>query len=341
VKKVKTTEAVGHVLCHDITQIIKGVKDGVLFSKGHIVKAEDIDLLLSVGKDHLYIYEKAENMLHENEAAQILYAAADGPGIGASAIHEGKIQMIAQTDGLLKIDVDRLFAINSLGQMLIATRHNNTLVKKGQVLAGTRIIPLVIEKEKMDRVSAIYNQRPIMEIKPLHHFTVGVVTTGNEVYFGRIKDTFTAVIAEKLAAFNLTIAQHVIVPDDVAEIAGAINQMRATGVDFVMCTGGMSVDPDDVTPTAIKESGAEILTYGTPVLPGAMMLIAYFADGTPVIGLPGCVMYAERTVFDLLLPRLLANDPISLREIAQLGHGGLCLKCPVCTFPHCEFGKGS
>lgn len=340
-KKIKTVDAVGHMLCHDITQIIKDVKAGVLFKKGHVVKDEDIEKLLSVGKDHLYIYETNDQMLHENEAAEILYQVCAGSGMKKTPVHEGKIEVITDLHGLLKVDVHRLKQINELGDLIIATRHNNTVVKQGEKLAGTRIIPLTISKEKMAEVVKIATDKPLLEVKAFHAFKVGVIITGNEVYHQRIKDTFTPVIKQKLAVYGLEITSHQIVPDDVEAIKVALSKCRSLGMELILCTGGMSVDPDDVTPTAIKKSGAEILTYGVPVLPGSMLLIGYFETGIPVMGLPGCVMYAGVTSFDLMLPRILAKDTISKDELAHLGHGGLCLKCPTCTFPHCEFGKGS
>ncbi len=340
-KKIKTQDAIGHVLCHDITQIVKGVSCGRKFKKGHVVKAEDIDVLLSLGKDHLFVFEADENMVHENDAAQQLYDICKNEHMKPTEVKEGKIEIIATKRGLLKVDVDRLEDVNALGEMIIATRHNNTVVNPNDKLAGTRIIPLLIEKEKLAPLETIHNNKPLLEIKPFHHFKVGVITTGNEVYHGRIKDTFTPVIAKKLADYNLEINRHHVVSDDVDQIKAAIADCRDNGIEFIICTGGMSVDPDDLTPSAIKQSGANILTYGAPVLPGAMLLIGYFEDNMPIVGLPGCVMYADATSLDLMLPRILAKDEITKREIAKLGHGGLCLKCPVCTFPHCEFGKGS
>jgi len=335
-KTIKTTEAVGHIICHDITQIILGERSGVLFKKGHIVKEEDIALLLSVGKEHLFVYEQSDDEIHENEAAQILYEACASEYMKPSEVHEGKIEIIATHRGLLKVDVDKLAKVNSLGEMIIATRHNNTVVNPGDKLAGTRIIPLVIKSEKLDPVR---NTRGILQIKPFHHFKTAVITTGSEVAKGRIKDTFTPVIEQKLAAYGLTVDNHKIITDDLDQIKEAILEAKEQGAELIICTGGMSVDPDDRTPGAIKATGANILTYGTPVLPGAMLLVAYL-DDIPVLGLPGCVMYAKATAFDLIFPRILAKDTITKQEIASLGHGGLCLKCLVCTYPHCEFGKG-
>lgn len=342
-KCVKTQDAVGHVLCHDITQIIKDVKKGTAFRKGHIVTEEDIPVLLSLGKDNLYIWEKTEGVLHENEAAEYLRDICMNENMIQSEVKEGKIELIAEIDGLLKIDVDKLRAVNSLGEMMIATRHTNTTVKKGDKLVGTRIIPLLIEQEKMEKAKEVAGDRPILSLIPFKKKKVGIVTTGNEVFYGRIKDTFGPVVAEKVKEFGADVIGQTIVNDDMEKITKAVEEFIEQGADMVLCTGGMSVDPDDKTPGAIKNTGARIVSYGAPVLPGAMMLLAYYEkDGRelPIVGLPGCVMYAKRTVFDLVLPRLMADDMVTSDDLAGLGLGGLCLSCDVCTFPNCGFGKG-
>ena len=341
-KEIRTEDAVGSVLCHDITQIIKDQKKGVLFSKGHVIKEEDIPLLLSVGKEHLFVWEKKEGILHENEAAQILYDICAGESMHGSDISEGKIELIADEDGVLKIRRDALLAVNSLGEMMIASRHGDFPVKKGDKLAGTRIIPLVIEKEKMDRAVEAAGNEPIFSILPYHEKKVGIVTTGSEVQKGLIQDTFTPVLRDKLYEYPTEVVGQTTPGDDKEQITADILKFIENGADMVICTGGMSVDPDDRTPGAIKDTGARIVTYGSPVLPGAMLLVSYYEkDGKsiPILGLPGCVMYAKRTVFDLVLPRVMADDEIMAEEIAALGEGGLCLNCKVCTFPNCGFGK--
>ena len=338
-KLMKTQDAVGQVLCHDITQIIKGVTKGPVFKKGHIITAEDVPVLLSVGKDNIYIWENNEKMLHENEAAAILRDICLGQNMHGSEPSEGKIELSADCDGLLTVDTEHLNRVNALGELMIATRHGGFAVKKGAKLAGTRIIPLVIEKEKMARAREVAGDKPLLQVLPFKKKKFGVVTTGNEVFYKRIKDTFTPVIEAKLAEFGATPEQHVILNDDPAKITAAVKGMLASGLDLVFCTGGMSVDPDDQTPLAIKNTGARIVSYGAPVLPGAMFLLAYSEDGKPVVGLPGCVMYAKRTIFDLVLPSLMADVPVTAQQLAALGEGGLCLNCQVCTFPNCGFGK--
>lgn len=342
-KEIKTKDAVGHVLCHDITQIVKDKVKGVAFKKGHVVKEEDIATLLSLGKDHLYVWEKKEGMLHENEAAIILKDICKNEYMEESDVKEGKIELSASMDGLFKINIDKLREINALGEMMIATRHQNFPVKKGDKLAGTRIIPLIIEEEKMKKAKELCSDGPILSIKPFVHKKVGIVTTGNEVFYGRIKDTFGPVIIEKVEEFDVEVLGQAIVNDDPKNITNAILEFIEKGADMVLCTGGMSVDPDDKTPKAIKDTGADIVSYGAPVLPGAMMLVSYYKNNDkliPIIGLPGCVMYAKRTIFDLILPRIMADEKITKDDLSKLGLGGLCLNCDVCNYPNCGFGKG-
>ena len=341
-KLIRTEDAVGSVLCHDLTQIIKGVTKDAVFRKGHIVQPEDIPVLLSIGKEHLYVWEADESMLHENDAARILVDLCKSEGMSESAVKEGKIELAAAVDGLFKVDSKRLQLVNSFGQMMIATRHGNTPVHKGDKLCGTRIIPLVIEKEKMQRVQELCGAEPLLKLLPYKIKRAAVLATGSEVFHGRIKDTFTPVIEAKLAEFGVDVIHKEILDDAPEQITAAIKSaIEEKGAELVLCTGGMSVDPDDQTPLAIKNTGARIVSYGAPVLPGAMFLLAYYGEAkVPVLGLPGCVMYAKRTIFDLALPRVLARDLITAEELAALGEGGLCLNCDVCTYPACGFGKG-
>ena len=338
-KLVKTEDAVGMTLCHDITQIIRGVTKDVVFRKGHIIQPEDIPVLLSVGKDNIYVWENDGSPYHEDEAAEILRDMCMNDGMSASKPKEGKIEISAARGGLFLVDRERLRAVNSFGRMMMATRPGGVAVKAGDKLCGTRIIPLVIEKDYMAKAKVVAGDASLLRLAEIKPKRYGVVTTGNEVYHGRIEDTFTPVIVEKMAEFGCTMAAHEVSDDNHERITGIINNMLASGVDMVLCTGGMSVDPDDRTPLAIKNTGANIVSYGAPVLPGAMFLLSYMADGRPVCGLPGCVMYAKRTIFDIVLPYLLADEPVTADMLAGLGNGGLCLNCEVCHFPNCGFGR--
>ena len=279
-------------------------------------------------------------MVHENDAAAILRDLCMGEHMKASQPKEGKIELTAACDGLFLADLPRLRAINGMGRMMIATRPSGFMVKAGDKLCGTRIIPLTIEKEAMEQARALAGDTPILRLLPIPARRVGIVTTGSEVFKGRIQDQFTPVLVQKLAEYGSTMAAHVTLDDNAQEITAAIQKMLSDGLDMVLCTGGMSVDPDDRTPLAIRNTGARVVSYGAPVLPGAMFLLSYMQDGRPVCGLPGCVMYAKRTVFDLVLPYLLASEPVTAGQLAGLGNGGLCLNCPECHFPNCGFGKG-
>lgn len=339
-KRIDTRDAVGHVLCHDLTQIIRGVTKDARFRKGHVVTEQDIPVLLSMGKEHLYVWEKTEGMLHEDEAAEHLRILCQGAHMHPTPVKEGKIELVADCDGLFEVDVPRLNALNGEDDIMIATRHTNTAVQKGDKLAGTRIIPLVIEEEKLRAVEERAGDAPLLSLTPWKLKTCGLITTGSEVSNGLIQDTFTPVIVSKLSAYGIQVTEHALPGDDRAAITATALEYKAKGVDLILCTGGMSVDPDDKTPGAIKDTGAHIVSYGAPVLPGAMFLLGYFEDETPILGLPGCVMYAKATVFDLVLPRVAAGVPISRSDLKALGHGGLCLGCPECHYPICPFGKG-
>ena len=336
---IKTVDAVGQVLCHDMTQIIPGEYKDARFRKGHIVTAEDIPVLLSMGKENLYIFELDEGKLHENDAAERMCALCLGEGMRRGEVKEGKIEIFAGRDGLFRMDREKLNAVNTIDELMIATRHGDTAVRAGDKLAGTRVIPLVIDEAKLTEAERIVGGRPILELLPYRLRRAGVITTGSEVYYGRIEDKFTPVLERKLAEFGIAVSRHLVVDDGLENIRAAIDTLRDTDVDMILCTGGMSVDPDDNTPGAIKASGARIVTYGAPVLPGAMFLMSYLDDGRPLMGLPGCVMYAKATIFDLALPRIAAGVMLTRADFTSLGEGGLCLGCQPCTYPNCGFGK--
>ena len=339
-KLIRTEEAVGHVLCHDMTQIIPGVYKDARFRKGHIVAEEDIPVLLAMGKENLYVWEKTEGMLHEDEAALRLRDLCISEHMHCTEVKEGKVELIADKDGLFEVNTERLCAVNGIDELMIATRHTNTAVHPGDKLAGMRVIPLVIEEEKLERAEQTAGKRPLLRLTPWKLKTAAVITTGSEVAKGLIEDKFTPVVERKLAAFGIRMIRHVLTGDDPERIREEIVKAHEDGMDLVLCTGGMSVDPDDRTPGAIARSGVKIVTYGAPTLPGAMFCLGYFEDGTPVAGLPGCVMYAKATIFDLVLPRIAAGVALKRSDFVRLGHGGLCLGCDTCHFPACGFGKG-
>ena len=347
---VRTEDAVGHVLCHDMTQILTGDSPdaprfkGPRFRKGHVVTAEDVPVLLSMGKMNLYVWELEDGMVHEDDAARRMAALVAGPGTEATgAPSEGKINVRAAVDGVLLVDSERLRAVNSVEQVTVATRRGGFAVRAGDLVAGTRVIPLVIAEEQLARAEAAAGEEPLLSVSPFSLRTAAVVATGSEVASGLIEDRFTPVMVDKLAAYGIEVVSRATPGDERDAVVAAIDEARAAGVDLVLCTGGMSVDPDDNTPGAIRAAGARVVAYGAPVLPGAMLLVGYFDEpggrSVPVLGVPGCAMYNKATVLDLILPRLAAGVEVTRSDLVALGEGGLCLGCTECTYPHCPFGR--
>ena len=338
-KKVKVENAVGMVLIHDITRIIPGKFKGVGFKKGHIVKENDVPELLKLGKKHLYVLNLSANHLHEDDAALRIARAICGQKLHWTDPSEGKSNIISEADGIVKVDRAALLKINKLGKIIVSTLKNNFPVRKDQIVAATRIIPLTLNVKKIERLENIAQQQhPVIKIMPYRQLKVGAVVTGSEIYDGIIKDEFDKYVGKKVSAYGSRIIKKILVPDKVAAIAKAVAELMNLGCDLILTTGGLSVDPDDVTRQGVRKIGAEVIAYGAPVLPGAMFLYARL-KGTPILGLPACVYYHESTIFDLMYPRVLAGDRISKNEIAEMGHGGLCLNCDRCQFPVCPFGK--
>ncbi len=338
-KLIPTRQAVGQVLCHDLTQIVPGSFKGPRFRRGHIVTEEDIPVLLAMGKEHLYVWESTPGMLHEDEAASRLAALCRNAHMSLTPPREGRINLLADCDGLFQVRSQALRAVNRVDQILIATRQGDRPVHRGDMLAGTRVVPLVIPESLVAQAEAAAGGEPLLALRPYVRRTAALVATGSEVRSGLIPDAFTPVVREKLAAYGIETTLVLLPGDGVEPVAAAIRQARSSGADMVLCTGGMSVDPDDSTPGAIRTTGARIVTYGVPVLPGAMFLLGYWEDGTPVLGLPGCVMSAPATIFDLVLPRVAADVEIRREDLTDLGEGGLCLGCQTCRWPLCPFGS--
>lgn len=338
-RKVRVEDSVGMVLGHDMTKIIPGDFKGAAFKKGHIVTEQDIEVLKSMGKDHIFLLELNENQIHENEAAVRLANATAGIGLELTDPAEGKVSFKAKYAGLLKVRKELLYEINSIEHISLATLQDNTPVQAGQLVAGTRIIPLVTDRYKIEEVEKnCKGEEAVIQVKPYRKMKLGIVITGNEVFYGRIEDKFAPVFKAKIAEYGAELIDIKYAPDDAEKIKTAILEHFEKGADGVVTGGGMSVDPDDVTPEGIRLTGAEVISYGAPVLPGAMFMMAYLGD-KPIMGLPACGMYHKNTIFDLIFPRVLAGERIKKRDIAALGYGGLCTQCKICTYPTCHFGK--
>ena len=326
-KKINVRNAEGYELCHDITQILPGEFKGAKFLRGHIIRKEDIEVLISLGKENIFVMEeedKEKNLIHENDAAMFIVEKLnlDKEFFEISSIREGKINITAKEDGILKIDINTLNKINKIGEIILVTKYNNSYIKKGENVAATRVIPLLIKKSQLDEMEKLVKEKNVLTFKKIDkNKNLALITTGNEVYNGIIKDKSKEALLKKYRKYELNDMEQVFSPDDKDTIKKYI-KIFENEKDIIMCTGGMSIDPDDVTPSAIRESNWEIVTYGTPVLPGAMFMLAYKGEKV-LIGLPGGVVFSEKTVFDVLLPRILANDRITKQEIIEMGHGGL------------------
>ena len=339
-KKIKVEDAIGLTLAHDITEIRPDEFKGVSFSKGYTVKASDVCHLMRLGKRHLYILDLDDRRIHEDEAVFELVQALSGPGIiYEEKPKEGKLQLKAAFDGLVKINVDALIAFNMIPDVMCASIHTNTPVKKGDKLAGTRAIPLIIDRDVLTKaVNIAKANAPVFEVKPYKKASARLVITGSEIYDGLIEDKFEAIVRKKIESYGSTLSEVAILPDDRLRIGKTVKDYLKKDTDIIITTGGMSVDPDDVTRHAIKDAGADQIHYSAAALPGAMFQLAYCND-IPIIGIPACGLYHEATVFDLILPRLLAGETPDNKDLARLAHGGLCLDCDTCSFPKCSFGK--
>ena len=339
-KKIKLKDAVGTKLAHDITEIRPGEFKGPAFRKGHTVCNDDLCHLQKLGKNHLYAIDLAEDEIHEDQAAALLAAALAGDGIEwQDEPREGKIKLVAARDGLFSVDTASLAAFNMVDEVMCATLHNHTMVKKGELVAATRAIPLIMKRSPVERAAAIARQNgATLSVKAMRKAKVGLIITGSEVYHGLIEDRFAPVLSNKVSDLGCKVAETVFAPDDAEIISNAIQKHLDRGCNLLMLSGGMSVDPDDVTRQAIRMAGAVEMHYGSAVLPGAMFLVAYIND-IPLLGVPACGLYHRITVLDLVLPRILAGEKIGKAELAFLGHGGLCKDCEECVYPHCPFGK--
>lgn len=338
--KIRVENAVGTRLAHDITEIRPDEFKGPAFRKGHKVQHQDLCRLMRMGKRHLYVLDLKEDQVHEDDAVFELAEALAGPGVTfGGQPKEGKLQIRAAYTGLFKVNAEALVEFNLIPDVMCASLHNNFPVSEGQDVAGTRAIPLVIDRKVLDEaVASAKIGQPVLSVKAYHRLRVRLIITGSEVYEGLIEDKFEAIVQRKLASFGAELLETVILPDDLEMIADHASRFLASDTDMIITTGGMSVDPDDVTRLGIRKAGVDTLYYGAAALPGAMGMLAYKGD-IPIVGIPACGLYHKATVFDLLLPRLLAGENPDHRDLARLAVGGMCLNCKTCRYPDCSFGK--
>ncbi len=338
-RKIKVQDAVGQTLCHDMTAILESGFKGVRFHRGHVIAEEDIPVLLDMGKEHIFVWEPEADEVHEDDASIAVTEAGCGPGVSYTGPSEGKTTISAQIDGLFLLNSRALRDMNMVPDYTIATIPGNVRVRAGKKLAGARIVPLVTKRENVESAVKIAKANaPVFSVRPFLPLKTGVIITGSEIYYGRIPDAFEPILRAKLQDMGAQILGFTKCPDDLDAILSALAAFRQQGAELVLFTGGMSVDPDDLTPTAIRMAGGELITQGVPMQPGNMLTIAY-ADGCTLIGVPGASMHSPITSLEVFLPRVFAGVPITREEIAGYGEGGLCQECAVCHFPNCTFGR--
>ena len=336
-KKVKVQDAIGMTLCHDITAMVDGFK-GAAFKRGHVITQEDIPKLLDIGKQHVFIWEENAGEIHEEDAARRLSQMTTVDGAHYGSVSEGKIQLFADQDGMFRVDKALLAAVNRIGDITITTLPDHYPVKAGDRLASMRIVPLVTEERQIAEAEALCADKQLYDLRPFKPLKVGISITGSEIYHGRIKDKFERVARAKLAHYPAEILGVHVCDDELDMIVGAGRALLAEGTELLIFSGGMSVDPDDLTPSAIREMGAEIISYGVPSQPGNMTLVAYL-DQAALLGVPGAAISRPTTMFDVLLPQIFCGDPLTKDDLIRLGEGGLCQMCDNCHFPNCTFGR--
>lgn len=336
-KKVKVQDAVGLTLCHDITKMVDGFK-GAAFKRGHVITEDDIPQLLDIGKQHVFIWEENAGEIHEEDAARRLSAMTAVAGAHYGSISEGKVQLFADEDGMFRVDKALLEAVNRIGDITITTLPDHYPVRKGDRMVSMRIVPLVTEERQIEEAEALCRGRQLYDLRPFRALKAGIIITGSEIYHGRIKDKFEAVARAKLAQYPAEVIGVRVCDDDLEMITGAGRDLLAAGADLLIFSGGMSVDPDDLTPSAIRAMGAEIVSYGVPSQPGNMTLVAYLG-GAALLGVPGAAISRPTTMFDVLLPQIFSGDPLTKDDLVHLGEGGLCQMCEHCHFPNCTFGR--
>ena len=325
-------------LCHDITAMFDGFK-GALFRRGHVIEAADIPRLLDIGKQNVFVWEPEAGEIHEEDAALRMAAMAPVAGAHYEGPSEGKVVLKADSAGMFRVNTPLLRQINSIGDLTISTIPDHYPVQPGMKLASARIVPLVTQQAQIEAAEALCKDERLLDLLPYQAKKAGIIITGSEVYHGRIKDKFEAVARRKLAHYPCEILGVTLCDDDLAMLTGAARDFLDRGADLLIFSGGMSVDPDDLTPSAIRALGAEVVSYGVPAQPGNMTLVAYL-DGCAVLGVPGASIVLPTTMFDVVLPHVFAGVKFTKAELIALGDGGLCHQCASgCHFPNCTFGR--
>ncbi len=336
-KKIRVEDAVGYALCHDLTEMRDGFK-GAAFKRGHVIAEEDIPRMLDMGKRTVFVWEENAGEIHEEDAARRMAAMAPVEGAHYTAPSEGKVLLISDREGMLRVDTELLQEINGIGDLTISTLPDHYPVKPGMRLASMRIVPLVTKEEQIILAEKLCEGKKLLDLLPYKPLKAAVVITGSEIYHGRIRDKFEAVARNKLRAYPGEVIGAAVCDDDLDMLVNAARGFLDKGADFLIFSGGMSVDPDDLTPSAIRALGCRVITHGVPSQPGNMTMLAYLGDVT-VMGVPGAAVSLPTTIFDVMLPQVYTGLKFTKQDLIRLGDGGLCQLCEACRFPNCTFGR--
>lgn len=336
-EKIRVEDAVGLRLLHDITAMREGFK-GAAFKRGHLITEEDIPLLLDIGKRFVYAGKPGEGEIHEEDAALRLAAMVQAENVNCSKPSEGKIVLTAQHPGMYRVNTQLLQKLNGIEDVTISSLPDHYPVKKGSKLASMRIVPLYTKEQNIKKAENLCRDDWLLKLLPYRIRKVGVIITGSEIYTGRIEDRFEPVVRNKILQYPADILGVTICDDDMQMIIDSAEAFLEQGADLLIFAGGMSVDPDDVTPDAIERMGAKIISYGLPAQPGNMTLVGYYKKAA-VLGVPGAAICLPTTVFDVLLPQIFTGEKFTKEDLIRLGEGGLCQRCRRCHFPNCTFGR--
>ncbi|HHX36847.1 MAG TPA: molybdopterin-binding protein [Clostridiaceae bacterium] len=324
-KRVHVREAVGKPLFHDMTAISEDGCKGPRFKRGHVIREEDIPVFLDMGKEHIFIWEEDPNLVHEEDAAEAVVRIAAGENMIIPPPSEGRFSLRAARDGVFVLNKEGLININSVPDYTFATLRHGVPVKEGDIVVGARIVPLVTTVERVEQAKEVAQfYAPVFSIAPYRPLKTAMVITGGEIYSGRIKDAFAPILRKKIAHYGGVELGATICPDDVEFISNAVKSYANQGADLILMTGGMSVDPDDVTPTVIRSLADKFLFQGLPVQPGNMLTVGYM-ETTMLVGVPGASMHSPVTSLDLFLPMIYGGVPFSQADAISMGEGGLSI----------------
>ncbi|MCC6315368.1 MAG: molybdopterin-binding protein [Thermomicrobiales bacterium] len=299
------------------------------FAKGHRLTAEDAATLAELDEPiHAVQLEPGE--IHEDQAALRLAAAVAGPGLERRGPSQSRYNLVAAHKGQVRVDVDRLRAINRVPGMAVFTLHNRVATVPGKVVTGVKITPVATPESALVAAERIAAGEPIVQVAPFQPLVVGVISS--EGMSDRVRQRFRDIVTRKMGWYGARVLRFVEVPPEADAVGEAVAALRADGADVILSAGGNTIDPLDPALAALQRMGAEMVRFGAPVHPGSMFWMAYL-DETPVVNLASCGMYAKASVADLVLPTVMSGARVDIDELADLGYGGLLDRGMAFKFP--------